>query len=45
MSQLPYPKITGNNPAEQLAQLRSYLFELIDQLNYILGQIEKEESK
>ena len=46
MNKLPYPKINGNTPTEQLAQLRSYLFELIDQLNYLIGQIEaKEETR
>ena len=30
---LRYPNIRGNNPIEQLTQLRSYLFYLVEQLN------------
>lgn len=35
------PHLQGS-PAEQLLQLRSWLFELVDVLNYILQQIEEE---
>lgn len=29
-----YPKITGTSVPEQIAQIRSYLHQLVDQLNY-----------
>ena len=29
-----YPSITGASEKEQLAQMRSYLHQLVDQLNY-----------
>lgn len=29
-----YPSITGSSEKEQLAQMRSYLHQLVDQLNY-----------
>ncbi|MBQ1233661.1 MAG: hypothetical protein IIX86_09030 [Clostridia bacterium] len=35
------PHLHGS-PTEQLAQLRSWLFELVDVLNYILQQIEED---
>lgn len=34
------PHLQGS-PAEQLSQLRSWLFELVDTLNYIIQQIEE----
>lgn len=34
------PHLQGS-PAEQLLQLRSWLFELVEVLNYILQQIEE----
>lgn len=41
MIELRYPSITGSSEKEQLAQMRSYLHQLVDQLNYafsILGE-------
>ncbi len=35
------PHLHGS-PTEQLAQLRSWLFELVDVLNYILQKIEED---
>ena len=36
-----YPNITGEDPRKQLEQLKSYLFQLVDQLNYTLEQLER----
>ena len=35
-----YPNITGKNEAEQLIQVKSYLHQLVEQLNWALGAIE-----
>lgn len=43
MTNLPYPNITGGTPQEQVQQLRSYLYQLVDQLNYTIKQLEKKE--
>ncbi len=45
MTNLPYPSITGTNPQEQIQQLRSYLYQLVDMLNYTLAQLDKKEEK
>lgn len=44
--QIRYPNITGRTPEEQIAQLKSYLHQLVDQLNYMLSNSDgkKEES-
>lgn len=44
--QIRYPNITGRTPEEQIAQLKSYLYQLVDQLNYMLSNSDgkKEES-
>lgn len=34
-----YPNITSSNEKEQIAQIRSYLHQLVDQLNYALPNI------
>ncbi len=31
-----YPKITGRTPEERLAQMESWLRQLVDQLNYLI---------
>lgn len=36
-----YPNITGEDPRQQLQQLKRYLFQLVDQLNYALEQLER----
>ena len=45
MMNLPYPKVTAGSPAEQVAQLKGYLYQLVDQLNYQLSQLEKNQNK
>jgi len=40
MSDLRYPNINGKTEAEQLVQVRSYLHQLVDQLNWALGSVE-----
>lgn len=43
-----YPNITAGSEREQMAQMRSYLHQLVDQLNYafsILGEGTKEGCK
>ena len=39
MIDLRYPNITGRNEKEQIAQIRSYLIQLVDQLNYVFPQL------
>ena len=41
MTNLPYPKITATDPVRQVAELKSYLYQLVDQLNYQLMELEK----
>jgi len=36
-----YPNITGEDPRKQLEQLKRYLFQLVDQLNHTLEQLER----
>lgn len=45
MVNLPYPKITSTTPAGQVAELKSYLYQLIEQLNYQLQQLENNQKK
>lgn len=35
-----FPNITGVNAAEQIAQIKSYLYQLVEQLNWMLPAIE-----
>lgn len=37
---LRYPNITGRTPEEQIDQLKRYLYQLIDQLNYELSTMD-----
>ena len=37
---IPLPKITAANPAEQVQQLQSYIFQMAEQLNWALNTIE-----
>lgn len=39
-SNFRYPKITGQSDSSKLAQVQSYLHQLVDQLNYALSAIE-----
>lgn len=41
MTNIRYPNITGKTEAEQLAQIKSFLIQLVDQLNWALSVIEK----
>lgn len=45
MTNLPYPKISATTPAGQVAELKSYLYQLIDQLNYTLKELEKQKKE
>lgn len=38
-TELRYPKITGASEKEQLRQMQSYLHQLVDQLQYALGNV------
>lgn len=42
MMDLRYPNLTGRTDAQRLRQLESWLRQLVDQLNYALGQLEKQ---
>lgn len=42
MMNLPYPKISAPDPSGQLAELKSYIYQLVDQLNYQLRELEKQ---
>lgn len=35
--QIRYPNITGKTPEEQIVQMRSYLHQLVDQLNWLFS--------
>ena len=35
-----YPNITGKHPEQQLAQMKSYLHQLADQLNWAFAVLE-----
>ena len=37
---LRYPNITGRAPEEQIDQLKRYLYQLIDQLNFVLSTMD-----
>lgn len=36
---LRYPNITGGSEREQVAQIRGYLHQLVEQLNYVLSNL------
>lgn len=40
-----YPNITGSTPTDQLTQIKGYLYQLVDQLNYALTTIGSGEGK
>jgi hypothetical protein len=42
MMKIRYPNITGKTPEERQKQLENYLHYLVDQLNWALGQINKQ---
>lgn len=39
---LRYPNITGATPQEQLQQMKSFLYQTVEQLNYAIGTLEKD---
>ena len=41
MMDLRYPNITGITEQEQIGQMRSYLHQLVEQLNWALGEVDK----
>lgn len=45
MMNLQYPSITATTPQGQVEQLKSYLYQLVDQLNYQLNQLEMSKKK
>lgn len=42
MKELSLPKLSGKTEKEQLEELKSYLYKLVQELNYRLRQLEKE---
>lgn len=42
MMNIRYPNITGKTEAEQIAQMKSWLIQLVDQLNWALSVLEKQ---
>lgn len=43
MTQIPYPNIPEGRPEDQIRQIKSYLYQLTDKLNYALQQLEKQQ--
>ena len=41
---LRYPNITGKTAEEQIQQLKRYLYQLIDELNFLLSTTETQNS-
>lgn len=41
MTNIRYPKITGRTPEEKIAQMESFLRQLVDQLNWLLPMLEQ----
>lgn len=39
-----YPNITGKTPEEQIAQLKSYIHQLVDQLNWAFAVIDSQQN-
>ena len=44
MTNIRYPKITGRTPEEKVAQMESYLRQLVDQLNWLLSTLEQNQN-
>jgi len=38
---IPYPPLTAEDPRQQLRELKTYLYQLAEQLNYALEQLER----
>lgn len=45
MIKLPYPNIPDGRPEEQIRQLKSYLYQLTDKLNYVIQQLENQKKE
>ena len=45
MKNLQYPSITATTAQGQVEQLKGYLYQLVDQLNYQLNQLEANHKK
>ncbi len=45
MLNIEYPSIQGKTEREQLAEIKAYLFQLADTLNYIINTLEANQSK
>lgn len=43
--QIPYPNITGDDPCQQLRELKAYLYRLADLLNFTLEQLDRQTEK
>ena len=43
--QIRYPNITAKTTEEQIVQIKSYLHQLVDQLNWELSVIEAQKAK
>lgn len=42
---LRYPNITGRTPEEQIDQLKRYLYQLIDELNFALSTMDTQKKE
>lgn len=45
MIQILYPNIQEGRPEDQIRQIKSYLYQLTDQLNYALRQLEQQKKE
>lgn len=45
MLNLEYPSLKGKTEAEQIAEIRRYLFQMVDALNYIINDLESKIDK
>ena len=45
MIQIPYPNIPDGRPEDQIRQIKSYLYQLKDQLNNALRQLQQQKKE
>lgn len=45
MIDIKYPNIQDGKPEDQIRQIKSYLYQLADMLNYAISQLEKNEKE
>ena len=45
MIQIPYPNIPDGRPEDQIRQIKSYLYQLTDKLNYVIQQLENQKKE